>query len=106
MVLNLILNFIFFILYNIFSVSARNNYSSNDNQSLPSSSRSSPPTIQSHHNQTVSASSPRYQTATYTQQTNTTNSRPNVSTSYAAAADKSVPKTQQSSSIRNSNYCY
>jgi hypothetical protein len=75
-------------------VSGRNNYSSNDNQSLPSSSRASPPTVQGHHNQ-ISSVPPRYQTATYSQQTNTTNSRPNVSTSYAAAADKSVPKTQQ-----------
>lgn len=74
-------------------VSGRNNYSS-DNQSLPSSSRSSPPTVQGHHNQIASVP-PRYQTATYSQQTSTTNSRPNVSTSYAAAADKSVPKTQQ-----------
>lgn len=83
----------------------RNNYSSNDNQSsLPSSTRSSPPTIQGQHNQIANVPPPRYQTATYTQQTNTTNSRPNVSTSYAAAADKSVPKTQQPQPIRG-NYC-
>ncbi|XP_060853261.1 ataxin-2 homolog isoform X1 [Rhopalosiphum padi] len=81
-------------------VSGRNNYSSNDNQSLPSSSRSSPPTVQGHHNQIASVPPPRYQTATYTQQTSTTNSRPNVSTSYAAAADKSVPKTQPPPPIR------
>lgn len=87
----------------MFLVSARNNYSSNDNQSLPSSSRSSPPTVQGHHNQIVNVPPPRYQTATYTQQTNTTNSRPNVSTSYAAAADKPVPKTQ-ATSIRSKYY--
>lgn len=91
---------ILFIQFSFYLVSGRNNFSSNDNQSSPSTSRSSPPTVQGHHNQIVSAP-PRYQTATYTQQTTTTNSRPNVSTSYAAAADnKSVPKTQPTASIR------
>lgn len=85
--------------------SSRNNYSSNDNQSSPSSTRSSPPTVQGHNNQIVNTPPPRYQTATYTQQTNTTNSRPNVSTSYAAAADKSVPKTQQPTASIRGNQC-
>ncbi|XP_050522500.1 ataxin-2 homolog isoform X2 [Daktulosphaira vitifoliae] len=71
----------------------RNNYNSNDNQSLPSSSRTSPTTVQGH-NQTSNVASSRYQTSTYTQQTNTTNTRTNISTSYAAAADKPMTKAQ------------